>query len=189
MELFLLVMGFLYNVKPFRTKDIFLLDVLSESVNNAIRFMLGWFIIPITIVTPISIIFGYWMGGAFLMAIKRYAEYRMIDDKKKASLYRKSFKYYDEKNLLTSAFFYAMCSVFFIGIFLIKYRIELVLFIPFMVGLFCYYFYISFAKDSAVQKPEKLYKEKGLMIYCLFLIVLFIVLMNVRIPWLDIFYK
>ena len=189
MELLLLVMGFLYNVKPMRTKDVFLLDVLSESVNNAIRFMLGWFIIPITIVVPISIVLGYWMGGAFLMAIKRYAEYRMIDNKKKASLYRKSFKYYDEKNLLTSAFFYAMCSVFFIGIFLIKYRIELILFIPFMVGLFCYYFYISFAKDSAVQKPEKLYKEKGLMLYSMFLVILFIILMNVRLPWLDIFYK
>jgi len=189
MELFLLVMGILYNVKPFRTKDVFLLDVLSESVNNAIRFMLGWYVIPIHIVVPISIVLGYWMGGAFLMAIKRYAEFMMIDDKKKASLYRKSFKYYSDKTLLTSAFFYAMCSVFFIGIFLIKYRIELILFIPFMIGLFCYYFYISFAKDSAVQKPEKLYKEKGLMAYCLFLVVLFIILMNVRIEWLDIFVK
>jgi len=189
MELFLLIMGLLYNVKPFRTKDVFLLDVLSESVNNAIRFMLGWFIMPINIVVPISIVLGYWLGGAFLMAIKRYAEYRMIDDKKQAALYRKSFKYYNEKSLLTTAFFYAMCSVFFIGIFLIKYRIELILFIPFMIGLFCYYFYISFNKDSAVQKPEKLYKEKGLMVYCLFLVLVFICLMNIRIPWLDVFYK
>ena len=189
MELLLFVMGILYNVKPFRTKDIFLLDVLSESINNAIRFMLGWFIISINIVVPISIVLGYWMGGAFLMAIKRYAEYRIINDKKKASLYRRSFKYYNEQNLLTSAFFYAMCFVFFIGIFLIKYRVELILFIPFMIGLFCYYFYISFMKDSAVQKPEKLYKEKGLMIYCLFLVGLFIFLMNVRISWLDIFYN
>ena len=189
MELFLLLMGFLYNVKPFRTKDIFLLDVLSESINNAIRFLMGWFLVPIHRIIPISVVLGYWMGGAFLMAIKRYAEYRMIDNKKKASLYRKSFQYYNEKLLLTSAFFYSMCSVFFIGIFLIKYRIELILFIPFVVGLFCYYFYISFSNDSAVQKPEKLYKEKGLMIYCIFLVILFIVLMNVRIPWLDIFYR
>ena len=188
-ELALLVMGILYNVKPIRTKDVFLLDVLSESVNNAIRFMLGWFILPITIVVPISIVLGYWMGGAFLMAIKRFAEYRMIGDKKKASLYRKSFKFYNDKLLLTSSFFYAMCSTFFIGIFLIKYRVELILFIPFMVGLYCYYLFISFDKDSAVQKPEKLYKEKGLMLYSMFLVVLFIVLMNVRIPWLDIFYK
>lgn len=189
MEVLLLIMGILYNVKPFRTKDIFVIDVLSESINNAIRFMLGWFILPINIVVPISVVLGYWMAGAFLMAIKRYAEYRMIDNKKKASLYRKSFKYYSEKNLLTCALFYATSSVFFIGIFLIKYRIELLLSIPFLVGLYCYYFYMSFANDSAVQKPEKLYKEKGLIIYCIFLIILFAVLMNVRIPWLDIFYK
>lgn len=189
MELWLLIMGILYNVKPIRTKDIFLLDVLSESINNSIRFMLGWFIIPISIVVPISIFLGYWMAGAFLMAIKRYAEYRIITDKKNAALYRKSFKYYNEKSLLTSAFFYAMCSIFFIGIFLIKYRIELIISIPFIIGLFCYYFYISFANDSVVQKPEKLYKEKGLILYCIFLVIIFIILMNVRIPWLDIFVK
>ena len=82
-----------------------------------------------------------------------------------------------------------MCSVFFIGIFLVKYKIELILAIPFIVGLLCYYFYISFSEDSVVQKPEKLYKEKGLMLYCLFLVVLFIILMNIRIPGLDIFVK
>ena len=189
MELWLLVMGILYNVKPIRTKDISYLDVLSESINNSIRFMLGWFIVPVNIILPISIFLGYWMAGAFLMAIKRYAEYRMINNKKKASLYRKSFKYYNEKTLLVSAFFYAMCAIFFVGIFLIKYKIELILAIPFIVGLFCYYFYISFANDSAVQKPEKLYKKKGLMIYCIFLVVLFIVLINIRIEWLDIFLK
>lgn len=189
MELWLLVMGILYNVKPIRTKDISYLDVLSESINNSIRFMLGWFIVPVNIILPISIFLGYWMAGAFLMAIKRYAEYRMINNKKKASLYRKSFKYYNEKTLLVSAFFYAMCAIFFVGIFLIKYKIELILAIPFIVGLFCYYFYISFANDSAVQKPEKLYKEKGLMLYCIFLVVLFIVLINIRIEWLDIFLK
>ena len=189
MELWLLIMGILYNVKPFRTKDVVFLDVLSESINNSIRFMLGWFMVPVNITLPISIFLGYWMAGAFLMGIKRYAEYRMINNKKKASLYRKSFKYYNDKTLLSSSFFYAMCSIFFIGIFLIKYKIELILFVPFFIGLFCYYFYISFAKDSAVQKPEKLYKEKGLMLYCLFLLVLFIVLMNIRIEWLDIFLK
>lgn len=44
-NVWLWVMGILYNVKPFRTKDIPILDVLSESVNNAIRLLLGWFIV------------------------------------------------------------------------------------------------------------------------------------------------
>ena len=40
-EVWLLVMGVLYNVKPIRTKDIVYFDVLSESVNNMIRLLLG----------------------------------------------------------------------------------------------------------------------------------------------------
>lgn len=179
------LMGILYNVKPIRTKDIPFVDVLSESINNALRFMLGWFIISDNTMAPSSILFGYWMGGAFLMAIKRYAEYRMIGNPDVASLYRKSFSKYTEQSLLISAFFYAMCSVFFIGVFLIKYKIELLLWIPFLIGLFCYYFYISFKEDSAVQKPEKLYKEKGLLIYCSLLMVTFIVLIIVDIPVLH----
>lgn len=185
MEVWLWAMGILYNVKPFRTKDIAILDVLSESINNAIRLLLGWFIISATTLPPVSIIFGYWMAGAFLMATKRYAEYRMIGNAELAGSYRKSFKFYTEKSLLISAFFYAMCSIFFVGVFLLKYRIELVLFIPVLIGLFCYYFWISFKNDSAVQKPEKLYHEKGLMIYVIILVVVFTVLMFVDMPWLN----
>lgn len=183
--IFLWIMGILYNVKPFRTKDIVFLDVLSESINNAIRLLLGWFIISSNTIPPCSLIFGYWMAGAFLMAIKRYAEYRMIGDAEVAGRYRKSFKFYTEHSLLISAFFYAMCSVFFIGVFLIKYRIELVLFMPVLFGLYCYYFFLSFKPDSAVQKPEKLYKEKGLILYCIVLIILFIILMVVDISVLH----
>ncbi len=185
MEVWLWIMGILYNVKPFRTKDIAILDVLSESVNNAIRLLLGWFIVTANSLPPISIIFGYWMAGAFLMATKRYAEYRMIGNAELAGNYRKSFKFYTENSLLISAFFYAMCSIFFVGVFLLKYRIELVLFIPVLIGLFCYYFWISFKKDSAVQKPEKLYHEKGLMVYIIILVAVFTVLMFVDIPWLN----
>ncbi|MBO5369811.1 MAG: UbiA prenyltransferase family protein [Clostridia bacterium] len=185
MEIFLWVMGILYNVKPFRTKDIAILDVLSESVNNAIRLLMGWFIFTETTLPPSSIILGYWMGGAFLMATKRYSEYRMINNPELAGSYRKSFKFYTEKSLLLSAFYYAMLSVFFVGIFLIKYRIELVLIIPVLIGLFSYYFYISFKADSAAQKPEKLYREKGLMLYVLFFILAFSVLAFVDMPWLD----
>ena len=188
LEILLLIMGIIYNVRPFRSKDIFILDVLTESINNAIRLLLGWFIINNNVIIPISMVIGYWMAGAFLMSIKRYAEYKMINNKKLAASYRKSFKYYNEKVLLTISFFYAMISIFLIGIFLIKYKIEL-LFMPFLIGLYCYYFYLSFEKDSAVQKPEKLYKEKSLMLYCVFLVLLFALLMNINLKCLDIFYR
>lgn len=188
MAAWLWLMGILYNVKPIRTKDLAYLDVLSESVNNMIRLLMGWFIVVEDfILPPSSIVLGYWMLGAFLMAIKRYAEYKMIDNPELAAAYRKSFRNYSEASLLISAFFYAMCSIFFIGVFLIKYRIELVLFVPVLVGLYCLYFWLSFKKDSAVQKPEKLYHERGLMFYCLLAIILFTALMMIDIPALNIF--
>ncbi len=186
-EIWLWVMGILYNVKPFRTKDVAILDVLSESVNNAIRLLIGWFMVTSDQLPPVSIVVAYWMGGAFLMATKRYAEYRMIGDPELAAKYRKSFKMYTEELLLTTAFFYAMCSSFLMGIFLIKYKVEFILLMPFIFLLFCYYFHIANKPDSAAQKPEKLFKEKWLMLYVLFLIILFLVLLKVNIPQLEIF--
>ena len=187
MELWLLIMGVLYNVEPVRTKDIAYLDVLSESVNNLIRLLLGWFIITNQYQPPLSIMVGYWMGGAFLMATKRFAEYRMIDDPERAGLYRKSFRHYTEHSLLISAFFYALAAAFLIGIFMLKYRIEYLLAMPLLFGLFCFYLYIAFKPDSAVQKPEKLYREKKLFVYIIFMIAVMVILTYIRIPALDYF--
>ena len=187
MELWLLIMGVLYNVEPVRTKDIAYLDVLSESVNNLIRLLLGWFIITNQYQPPLSIMVGYWMGGAFLMATKRFAEYRMIDDPKRAGLYRKSFRHYTEHSLLISAFFYALAAAFLIGIFMLKYRIEYLLAMPLLFGLFCFYLYIAFKPASAVQKPEKLYREKKLFVYIIFMVAVMVILTYIRIPALDYF--
>lgn len=184
-DVVLLIMGIFYNVKPFRTKDIPFLDVLTESINNALRLLLGWFIITNQFLPPTSIIVGYWMFGAFLMGIKRFAEYRMINDPESAALYRKSFAGYNEYSLLTSSVFYALLSVFLCGTFLIKYKIELVFCIPLLCLLFCYYLYIAFKPDSAVQKPEQLYGEKGLLILLAIFTVLFVVLLFIDIPFLD----
>lgn len=159
----LLVMGVIYNVKPFRTKDIPYLDVLSESVNNIIRLLLGWFLITAAYLPPASLIAGYWMAGAFLMGTKRLAEYRMIGDAETAGLYRKSFLHYSEKSLLCSSVFYSMCATFCLGIFMIKYRVEYVLAMPILFILFSYYLMLSYQEDSVVQKPEKLYREKKLL--------------------------
>ena len=181
-ELWLLVMGVLYNVKPIRTKDIVYLDVLSESINNMIRLLLGWFIVCEDVYPPSSILVGYWMAGAFLMAVTRYAEYRMINNPSLAGSYRKSFATYTEASLLCSSFFYALCATFLIGIFLLKYRIEYIVAIPVLFLLFCYYLYIAHKPDSAAQKPEKLFREKKLMILVGVLVVLFALLTVIDIP-------
>lgn len=183
----LLVMGVLYNVKPFRTKDRVYLDVLSESINNPIRLLLGWFMMASEGLPPSSILMSYWMGGAFLMAAKRFSEYRMIGDSKVAGAYRRSFRYYTEESLLLSLFFYAITSAFFLGIFLIKYRIEFLITFPFFAILFVLYLRMSFRAQSAAQAPEKLYREKGLLLYVAFLAALVGVLFFVDLPWLQLF--
>ncbi len=183
----LLYMGFLYNVLPFRTKDRAYLDVLSESVNNPLRLLLGWFVIIPYMFPPSSLIIAYWMGGAFLMAVKRYAELRLISNKATAELYRKSFKYYTENNLLVSILFYAMVFSFFFGVFMIKYRIEFLVSFPFFAILFAWYLHIGMGKDSVAQRPEKLFKETAFMVFFLFLIMGIVVLYFVDIPSLHLF--
>lgn len=188
-EVWLLVMGILYNVKPFRTKDIPYVDVLSESINNIIRLLLGWFIVTEGFLPPISILIGYWMCGAFLMSVKRYSEYRMIGDPKIAGMYRKSFQYYTEQSLLGSSFFYSMSATVSTAIFVIEYRIEYILALPMLIGLFLIYFQLSFKEDSVTQKPEKLYKEKGLLYYLLCFVGLLFLLTFVDIPVMAEYFK
>ena len=188
-ELILLLMGIFYNVKPFRTKDIPYIDVLSESINNAIRLLVGWFCVTNQYWPPISIVVGYWMGGAFLMAAKRFSEYRMIGDPEQAKLYRKSFGRYTELRLLVSAIFYGKLAVFFCGVFLIKYKVELLILIPFICILFCYYLSICFKSDSAAQRPEKLFRERRLVLLCAVVIAVFVICSIVSIPALNVFLR
>jgi decaprenyl-phosphate phosphoribosyltransferase len=183
----LLIMGLIYNVPPIRTKDKIYLDVLSESINNPIRFMLGWFAVTSTALPPSSVLIAYWMGGAFLMDVKRYSEYRQIADPGRAALYRRSFDKYTEGSLLLAAFFYAISSAFFIAIFLIKYRIELVLTFPFFAILFTWYLAIGFKDGSAAQAPEKLYREATFLGFAAFTFIAVAALFFIDIPILQVF--
>ena len=185
MLLIFLLMGILYNIKPFRAKEKIYLDVLSESINNPIRLLLGWFMVTSSPLPPSSLVAGYWMAGAYLMAIKRYAEFRFFDNPKLAGLYRRSFKFYTEESLLISSFFYGMCAALFFGVFMIKYQIELFFSLPLLALLFTWYLRIGLKPDSPVQRPESLYVEKTFMLYLVFVIAVVSVLLFIDLPWLD----
>lgn len=182
----LLVMGIIYNVEPVRSKDKAYVDVLSESINNPLRFLIGWSMIAQQVLPPSSVLLAYWMGGAFLMAVKRYSELRYIGDPAQAVLYRKSFAGYTQTSLILSSFYYAMLCCFFLGVFIIKYRIELVLVMPLIAFLFVWYFAIGLREDSAAQRPEKLYREKAFMTYVVFLCVFVLAILVLELPWLQV---
>ena len=178
----LLVMGCVYNIPPVRSKDLPYLDVLTESVNNPIRLLLGWFSVDPVDFPPISLLVAYWMIGAFFMASKRFAEYRSIGQKDISGAYRKSFRLYDEQKLLVSMFFYTTCFALFLGVFIIRYHLELILIVPLVAGFVSYYLHIAFRQKSPAQNPERLYREKGLMAYLVICVLAFTGLMFVEIP-------
>lgn len=183
--------GIVYNVPPLRSKNLPYWDVISESINNPLRLTIGWVMIDPTTLPPSSIILAYWFGGAFLMAAKRYSEYREIVGSHGAELlirYRASFAGYTEVSLNISCFVYGLLSTFFLAIFLIKYRVEYLLLMPIIVALFGYYLALSTRPASSAQAPEKLFRERKLIALVGLLAAMFVVASYVDMPALEMFY-
>lgn len=156
------IMGLIYNVRPLRSKDLPYLDVLSEAVNNPIRLAMGWYASGAGAMPPLSVVLAYWMFGSFLMAVKRFAEFRRIGLPGTAAKYRKSFLYYNDERLLESIMFYAAFFAMMAGVFVTRYKIELILSAPLLALCMAYYLHLGFKQDSPVQYPEALWREKKL---------------------------
>jgi hypothetical protein len=178
------LMGVIYNFPPIRTKDKPYLDVVSEAINNPLRLLAGWFIAGSQAMVPASLLLCYWMIGCFFMGLKRFAEYRLIDDGGRAASYRKSFSYYTEERLLTSVMFYSSAATLFLGAFTMRYRLELILSYPLVALLMAIYLDLAFKKNSAVQAPEKLYREYRLLSVGLLCAALMGILMFLDLPFL-----
>jgi len=157
------IMGVIYNVPPIRSKDIPYADVLSEALNNPLRMLAGWFMVNPPGFVPGSLLLSYWMAGAYFMAIKRWAELRHFADSAQAAGYRKSFAFYTDQRLLVSITFYGSTAMLFLGAFIMRYRLELILAFPLVALVMAVYLSLAFKDDSAAQSPEKLIHEPGLM--------------------------
>jgi decaprenyl-phosphate phosphoribosyltransferase len=179
------LMGCVYNIPPLRSKDVPYLDVLSEAVNNPLRMLAGWFIAATDSVAPASLLLSYWMVGCYFMALKRYAEFRDLDDPSRAAAYRKSFAYYTLERLMVSIMFYGSAAMLFLGAFIMRYRMELILSFPVVALVMAMYLALAFKKDSAVQRPEGLYREPKLMAAVIACSLLMAALMVVDVPALP----
>ncbi len=180
--------GVIYNFPPVRSKDRAVLDVLSEAANNPFRLMIGWAMVDATTLPPATIIVAYWFGGAFLMAAKRLSEYREIGGthgRKVLISYRKSFQGYTETSLLVSCFAYALISMSVFSVFMIKYRVEYLLLVPFLCLLFCVYLVLAMRPASVAQAPERLFQDKSLMATVLAFVLAVLLLTIVDIPQLT----
>lgn len=167
-----LISGIIYNIPPIRFKDVFVLDVLTESINNPIRFLAGWLILSPSI-PPLYFLWAFWALGAFWMAGKRYGEIIFFKQEVNAlKNYRKSFQSYTEKNLLL--FISLSALVFFCGfLFIVSYIPKLWITVPFLAAYFIWYFYMIFKKHSLVREPETIIKNPYFAAYNIFLAALF----------------
>ena len=169
----LLIAGFLYNLKPFRTKDIPFLDSISESANNPIRFLIGWFAFSSAhVFPPVSLLFTWWVFGNFLMIAKRLSEFRLLKDQ--AEKYRSSLSKYSINSLVLGV---TLSTIFFfIGYFLFAFSFKLQSFIyfsPFVSVYFFLIFWKTLKEKEAMEEPERLFMHSKFTIYTLFLSLLF----------------
>ena len=178
------IMGCIYNTPPVRSKDMPYLDVLSEAVNNPLRLLAGWFIVGSDLVPPVSLLLSYWMIGCYFMAMKRFAEYRDIGNPVQAAAYRRSFSFYTEQRLLVSVMFYSATAMLFFGAFIVRYRLELIVSFPLVALVMAVYLALAFKANSAVQRPEGLYREPLLMLSIVVCALVMGVLLFVDMPLL-----
>ncbi len=179
------VMGCIYNLPPLRSKDVPYVDVLSESINNPLRMLAGWYISGSLLVPSVSLLVSYWMVGGYFMALKRYAELRDLNDGQVAADYRASFRYYTPERLLSSIVFYSSASMLCFGAFMMRYRLELLLAVPLIALVMAMYLSLAFEPDSAVQRPEGLYREPQLMAAVCICAAVMMILFFVDIPGLK----
>jgi len=169
----LLGAGFIYNVKPIRTKDIPFLDSISESANNPIRFLIGWYAFaPGQLFPPLTLLLAWWSFGNFLMTAKRLSEFRLLQDK--AADYRLSHKRYSRNLLLfgmiaSAAVFLASSFLFILSFRLYRFLIVL----PILLLYVLLFFRKTLEEKEVMEEPESLLRNPLIALLSLFLVVVF----------------
>ncbi|MBN1271996.1 MAG: UbiA family prenyltransferase [Candidatus Aminicenantes bacterium] len=168
----LLIAGFIYNVRPVRTKDIPFLDAVSESANNPIRFLIGWYAFAATVFPPISLLLCWWAFGNFLMISKRLSEFRVL--KEKAADYRRSHRKYSHRSLLFGLILSS--AIFFLLYFFVAAKLNL-MYLFFLSPMVLIYLLLIFKKtiteNSVLEEPEKLMGNLPFAFFTILLLLAF----------------
>ncbi len=160
----LLIAGFLYNIPPVRFKDIPFIDFISESINNPIRFLIGWFAFSKTVFPPWLLLIWWWFFGMFLMIGKRISEKRFLGADQSGA-YRPSLKNVSEKSLRIAMIFSGLLSFFLILLFGIQYKIlTFTIFSFVLLGGLIWIFIIINGEKGELEEPEEILKNPFLSI-------------------------
>jgi decaprenyl-phosphate phosphoribosyltransferase len=169
--LVLVAAGFAYNLKPVRTKDIPFLDSISESFNNPVRFLIGWYALAATSFPPSSLLLGWWAFGNFLMVAKRLSEFRLLGER--AGDYRASLRRYTRTTLVvgmgaSAAVFFAAYIAFALG----PGPGSFLYLSPLLAFYFFLFFRKTLAEDGVMEEPERLLARPKYAIFTAILVLL-----------------
>ncbi|MBS3818966.1 UbiA family prenyltransferase [bacterium] len=169
----LFLAGVIYNVKPIRTKDIPFLDSISESANNPIRFLIGWFTFASpTIYPPLSLLLSWWSFGNFLMIAKRLSEFRFLQEK--AGIYRASLKRYSQKSMVWGMGISAGIALGGFVWFAWVFGVDYFLYLSPLIALYLVFILIKTLREKEVmEEPEGLFHHLLFTLYTSVLIFLF----------------
>jgi hypothetical protein len=165
------IAGFVYNIRPVRTKDIPFLDSISESANNPIRFLIGWFAFASPeLFPPWSLLLCWWSFGNFLMVAKRLSEFRLLRDK--AGSYRRSLGRYSRNSLLVGL---AVSAIVFFSsyfAFAVSSRLQSFLYLsPLVFVYFFIFFHKTLREREIMEEPEQLLKHPAFAAYTLLMVL------------------
>ncbi len=171
---FSVVGGVLYNVPPFRFKELPYLDVVVESANSPLRFLVGWFALPQDAWPDARWLLAYWAFGAFLMSGKRSAELRYFADHERAGAYRRSYRYYTQRRLLTMMAASASACVLLLTLSLgpQRWRESLVL-APLVLALMAWFLMLTLRHPVFPREPERFSTAPGFVVFVLVVAVAF----------------
>ena len=65
-----------------------------------------------------------------------------------------------------------------------RYKMEMILSIPFIAGFIAWYIHLGLLENSPTQYPEQLYRQKGFTLYCIFCGVVLQLLLFADFPFL-----
>jgi len=170
----LLAMGFLYNIPPIRLKDIVYIDAISESANNPIRFLIGWYIIQWEKNPAILYLLCWWAIGSFLMFGKRLSEKRLFKEGT-ANNYRKSLQLYSEFSLVKSMIISATIFIIAFALIILK-RMDFYKLLILVVGIvyIIWILYEAWKGKYLIDEPEEMIKEPAFKILVILLIIIII---------------
>jgi decaprenyl-phosphate phosphoribosyltransferase len=169
--LVLVAAGFAYNIKPVRAKDVPFLDSISESFNNPVRFLIGWYAVGAAAFPPASLLIGWWAFGNFLMVAKRLSEFRLLGEK--AGDYRASLRRYTKTTLIIGMG--ASATVFFAAYvaFALRYGPKSFLLLsPFLAFYLFLFFRKTLAERDVMEEPERLLARPKYAVFTAILILL-----------------